>query len=102
MPSKVPAKPKRSLTAKSSPAKPPVSPAPAAGERLIPDLARSLDDEFGNGVSVANHMNFRQFYQSFPKGLKSYALRSLMTWSHYRLVMRVDDPAHLGTLSHAR
>jgi len=65
----------------------------AYGERLIPALARSLGDEFGNGVSVANLKNFRQFYQTFPEGLKSYALRSLLTWSHYRLIMRVDDPA---------
>lgn len=65
----------------------------AYGERLIPALARSLGDEFGNGVSVANLKNFRQFYQTFPAGLKGYALRSLLTWSHYRLIMRIDDPA---------
>jgi predicted nuclease of restriction endonuclease-like (RecB) superfamily len=63
------------------------------GERLIPALARSLGDEFGAGVSVANLWNFRQFYLAFPDPEKLYALRRELTWSHYRLVMRVDDPA---------
>lgn len=63
------------------------------GTFLIRTLARSLGDEFGHGVSVANLKNFRQFYQTFPQGMKGYALRSLLSWSHYRLIMRVDDPA---------
>lgn len=65
----------------------------AYGERLIPALARSLGDEFGHGVSVANLWNFRQFFLTFPDDQKLYALRRELTWSHYRQVMRVDDPA---------
>jgi predicted nuclease of restriction endonuclease-like (RecB) superfamily len=61
------------------------------GTALIRGLSRSLGDEFGHGVSVANLRNFRQFYQTFPKGLKRYALRSELTWTHYRLIMRVDE-----------
>lgn len=30
----------------------------------------------------------RQFYQTFPN---RHALRSELSWSHYRLLMRVDD-----------
>lgn len=63
------------------------------GESLIKNLAIELKAEWGNGVSVANLKNFRQFYQVFPDFEKSYAVRSLLTWTHYRLIMRVDKPA---------
>jgi hypothetical protein len=60
------------------------------GSHLIRDLARELGEEFGGGVSIANLKNFRQFYQTFPDGLKSYAARSL-SWTHWRLLMRVEN-----------
>jgi len=63
------------------------------GSQLISNLARQLGGEFGSGVSVANLKNFRQFYLTFPDAGKSYALRSRLTWTHWRLVMRVDNPA---------
>lgn len=63
------------------------------GSELIRNLARQLGDEFGSGVSIANLKNFRQFYLTFPDAGKSYALRSLLTWTHWRLVMRVENPA---------
>jgi predicted nuclease of restriction endonuclease-like (RecB) superfamily len=63
------------------------------GSQLIRNLARQLGDEFGNGVSVANLKNFRQFYLTFPDAGKSYALRSQLTWTHWRMVMRVEDTA---------
>ncbi|MFB1487832.1 MULTISPECIES: DUF1016 N-terminal domain-containing protein [unclassified Thiocapsa] len=63
------------------------------GSQLIRNLARALGDEFGRGVSVANLKNFRQFYLTFPDAGKSYALRSKLTWTHWRLVMRVESVA---------
>jgi len=63
------------------------------GAFLICNLARELGEEFGHGVSVANLKNFRQFYLTFPDFEKSYALRSQLTWTHWRMVMRVDDPS---------
>jgi predicted nuclease of restriction endonuclease-like (RecB) superfamily len=62
------------------------------GQFLIRNLARQLGDEFGGGVSVANLKNFRQFYIEFPNFRKGYALRSLLTWTHWRVLMRVEDP----------
>jgi len=61
------------------------------GEALIRELSRRLGDEFGRGFSVANLKNFRQFYRTFPDLGKSYALRSELSWTHYRLIMRVED-----------
>ena len=61
------------------------------GSQLIRDLARDLGEEFGRGMSVANLRNFRQFYLTFPDAGKHYALRSELSWTHWRLVMRVED-----------
>jgi len=63
------------------------------GSQLIRNLASGLGDEFGAGVSVANLKNFKQFYLTFPDAGKSYALRSQLTWTHWRLVMRVEHLA---------
>jgi predicted nuclease of restriction endonuclease-like (RecB) superfamily len=63
------------------------------GSQLIRNLARSLGDEFGRGVSVANLWNFRQFYLTFPDAGKLYALRRELTWTHWRLVMRIETEA---------
>ncbi len=63
------------------------------GTFLIKELSRQLSAEFGKGFTIANLKNFRQFYLVFPDFQKSYAPRSLLTWSHYRLIMRVENPA---------
>lgn len=62
------------------------------GEGLIKELSKQLIAEFGKGFSVANLRNFRQFYLTFPDAEKRYTLCSELTWSHCRLVMRVDNP----------
>ncbi len=62
------------------------------GSQLIRHLARALGEEFGAGMSVANLRNFRQFYLIFPDAGKRYALRSELSWTHWRLIMRVDNP----------
>ena len=62
------------------------------GSHLIRNLARALGEEFGKGISVANLKNFRLFYLTFPDAGKSYALRSQLSWTHWRLVMRVENP----------
>jgi hypothetical protein len=62
------------------------------GRFLIRALSRQLGDEFGKGFSVANLWNFRQFYLAFPDDEKLYALRRELSWSHYRLIMRVEQP----------
>jgi hypothetical protein len=63
------------------------------GSHLVRNLARQLGEELGSDVSVANLWNFRQFYLEFPTEEKLYSLRRELTWTHWRLVMRVDDPA---------
>ena len=59
------------------------------GRRLIAYLSRSLTAEYGKGFSEANLRNMRQFYRAFPI---RYALRSELSWTHYRYIMRVESP----------
>ncbi len=63
------------------------------GDRLLPELSRTLSAEFGRGFSYANLRNFRQFYLTYPDPQICYALRSKLTWTHHRLIMRVDSPS---------
>ena len=63
------------------------------GDRLLPELSRALTAEFGKGFSLANLKNFRKFHLIYPDGGRSYALRSKLTWSHHRLIMRVESPS---------
>ena len=58
------------------------------GARLIAELSEQMTADFGKGFTAANLKNMRQFYLTFPK---SYALRSELTWTHYRLLMRVEN-----------
>ena len=51
------------------------------GTALIKNLSKKMTKEFGKGFTVANLKNMRQFYLIFQK---SYALRSELTWTHYR------------------
>ena len=64
----------------------------AYGKELIKELSRRLGDEFGRGFSMANLWNFRQFYLAYPDEEKLYTLRRELGWSHYRLIMRVEEP----------
>ena len=60
------------------------------GEFLIKELSRHLGDNFGKGFSVANLKNMRMFYLTFRDNPKSYTLCSQLSWSHIRLIMRLD------------
>lgn len=60
----------------------------AYGKQLLGYLSKRLTEEFGKGFTVANLRNMRQFSQMFPI---RYALRSELSWTHYRLLMRVDN-----------
>ena len=87
------------------------------GEGLLKELSQKLTADFGKGFTLANLKNFRQFYLTFSEeksnalrgksesDQKSYALRSQfneenhkghalraeLSWTHYRLLMRVEN-----------
>lgn len=61
------------------------------GEALITQLSQRLSAELGKGFSPTSLKNFRQFYLVFPDFQKSSTVRSQLSWSHYRLIMRLED-----------
>ena len=62
----------------------------AYGKRLLADLADALTREFGKGFDERNLRNMRAFFQHFP--IRN-ALRSELSWTHYRLLLRVESAA---------
>ena len=61
------------------------------GTGLLKELSKQMTQDFGKGFTVSNLKNMRQFYLTFPNG---YALRSELSWTHYRLLMRVENKTH--------
>ena len=62
------------------------------GARLLENLSKALATDFGKGFSYANLRNFRQFYLTYPDQEICYTVCSKLSWSHIRLIVRVDDP----------
>ena len=76
------------------------------GESLVRDLSVRLKTDFGKGFGVSNLFAFRQFYLAFEKiravrGISPSddnsckirgSLRPELSWTHYRLLIRVEKP----------
>jgi len=58
------------------------------GAKLLPRLAERLTVEFGKGFDASNLRYMRLFFQAFPN---CDALRHELSWTHYRLLLRVED-----------
>ena len=58
------------------------------GARLIPKLAESLTAEFGKGFDERNLRHMRTFFQGFPIW---NAVRTELSWTHYRNLLRVEN-----------
>jgi len=58
------------------------------GRHLLKYLSERLSKEFGKGFTERNLRAMRQFYEAFPI---RHTLRAELTWSHYRLLMRVEE-----------
>ena len=60
----------------------------AYGDFLIKSLSAHLQPQFGSGFSVRQLEMCRQFYRTFPI---ANALRSQLSWTHYRTLIRIDN-----------
>lgn len=60
------------------------------GKQQLKQLSQRLQNEFGKGFDVGNLRNMRQFYLTIPK---HYTLCSVLSWSHYRILMRLENPS---------
>jgi predicted nuclease of restriction endonuclease-like (RecB) superfamily len=58
------------------------------GEYLTKFISKQLEPEYGSGYSKRQIELFRQFYRTFPI---ANALRSQLSWTHYRLIIRLDS-----------
>lgn len=58
------------------------------GSRLIAELSKQMTVDFGKGFTSTNLKYMRQFYLTFPN---SHALRDELSWTHYRMLMRVEN-----------
>lgn len=57
------------------------------GTSLIQELSKRLAGEYGQGFNKTNIWYMRQFYLSFQN---LHALRGELTWTHYRLLLKVE------------
>jgi predicted nuclease of restriction endonuclease-like (RecB) superfamily len=60
------------------------------GKRLMEFLPGNLTEEFGKGFTIRNLRAMRQFYMAFPI---RHTLCAELSWSHYRLLIRIEDVA---------
>jgi len=60
----------------------------AYGKETLKNLSTQLTLEFGKGFDERNLNNMRSFYSAFPIW---YALRTELSWTHYRLLSRLDS-----------
>lgn len=58
------------------------------GKNLISELSAQLTRDFGKGFTPTNLRYMRQFYLTFPN---CHALRDELSWTHYRMIMKVED-----------
>lgn len=63
------------------------------GKRVLQELSRRLTAEFGQGFTLANLRNFRQFFLNFSIEEIRYTACSELSWSHFRCLMRVENKA---------
>ena len=69
----------------------------AYGKQILAELSARLTAEFGKGYTVRNLRHMRQFYLAFPK---RHTLCAELSWSHYRLLMRIADKEVRDILHH--
>lgn len=58
------------------------------GTGLLKELSKQMIQDFGKGFTVTNLKYMRQFYLMFPNG---HALRDKLSWTHYRLLIKVEN-----------
>lgn len=58
------------------------------GTGLLKELSKQMTQDFGKGFTVTNLKYMRQFYLTFPNG---HALRDELSWTHYRLLTKVES-----------
>lgn len=64
----------------------------AYGEEVVAEVAKALTAEFGRGFSKRNLHYMARFAEVFPDAEIVHALRSQLSWTHFRELIAIDDP----------
>ena len=59
------------------------------GKQQLQQLSQQLTERLGKGFDITNLRKMRTFYQAFP--IRD-ALRLELSWTHYRTLLRIDNP----------
>lgn len=59
------------------------------GDNLVNNLSKRLTKDFGAGFTPTNLRYMRQFYQTIPI---YHTLCDKLSWSHYRILIKVSNP----------
>ncbi len=61
------------------------------GLEIIKSLSRKLVENYGNGYGWRSLYNFLSFYKTYPNILQTLSAKSFLSWSHYLVLLQVDD-----------
>jgi len=61
------------------------------GEDIVATLSRELTKEFGPGFTARNLANMVRFAEVFPDEEILHTLCAKLSWSHFRLIIYLDD-----------
>jgi predicted nuclease of restriction endonuclease-like (RecB) superfamily len=64
----------------------------AYGEQVVAEVAKALTAEFGRGFSKRNLHYMARFAEVYPDAKIVHALRSQLSWTHFREIIAIDDP----------
>ena len=65
------------------------------GTAFLKNLSKQMTKEFGKGFTLTNLNYMRQFYLTFPK---NHAVSDKLSWTHYRLLMRIENENALKSI----
>ena len=64
----------------------------AYGEEIVSTLSKELTAAYGRGLDRRNLFHMVRFADFFPDEQIVYALRTQLSWTHFRELLAIDDP----------
>ena len=61
------------------------------GLEIIKTLSKKLTAKYGKGFSYRSLYSFLDFFKCYPNILQTASAQSFLSWSHYLVLMQVDD-----------
>ena len=61
------------------------------GREIIVNLSKELTRIYGKGFDQSNLYNYLKFYKLYQKIFDSVCQQSFLSWTHYRILIKIDD-----------